>query len=98
MLRQFLVGGGVSLVNIAIHALVMTIVVRVAQNSSVKTISHPSLFLIAVMVPAGSPPHERLGTFENWGDPAIRAGLSWYLDVAETGGRPNFALRRRLLH
>ncbi len=31
-MRQFLVGGGVSVVNIAIHALVMTIVVRVAQT------------------------------------------------------------------
>jgi hypothetical protein len=31
MLRQSLVGGGVSVVNIMIHALVMTMVVRVAQ-------------------------------------------------------------------
>ena len=31
MLRQLMVGGGVSVLNIAIHALVMTIVVRVAQ-------------------------------------------------------------------
>ena len=31
MLRQFLVGGGVSLVNIAIHALIMTMVVQVAR-------------------------------------------------------------------
>ena len=35
MLRQLLVGGAVSLVNIIIHALVMTIVVRVAQAASV---------------------------------------------------------------
>jgi len=32
MLRQSLVGGGVSVVNIGIHALVMTIVVWVAQS------------------------------------------------------------------
>jgi Ion channel len=51
MLRQLLVGGGVSLVNIAIHALVMPIVVRVAQATSAKKVSRPSLFLIAVMIP-----------------------------------------------
>jgi hypothetical protein len=49
MLRQFLVGGGVSVVNIAIHALVMTIVVRVAQARGVQNRSHSSLFLIAIM-------------------------------------------------
>ena len=54
MLRQFLMGGGVSLVNIIIHALVMTIVVRVAQIASMMKISHPSLFLIAVMIPTVS--------------------------------------------
>jgi hypothetical protein len=54
MLRQFLLGGGVSLVSIIIHALVMTIVVRLAQTASMKKISHPSLFLIAVMIPTMS--------------------------------------------
>lgn len=54
MLRQFLVGGGVSLVNITIHALVMTMVVGVAQIASTRKIQHPSLFLIAVMVPTVS--------------------------------------------
>jgi hypothetical protein len=54
MLRQLLVGGGVSLVNIAIHALVMTILVRVAQATSAKKVSRPSLFLIAVMIPTVS--------------------------------------------
>jgi hypothetical protein len=54
MLRQLLVGGVVSLANIAIHALVMTIVVHVAQATSVKKVSHPSLFLIAVMIPTVS--------------------------------------------
>jgi hypothetical protein len=54
MLRQFLVGGGTSLVNIAIHALVMTMVVRVAKTASVRKIAHPSLFLIAVMIPTVS--------------------------------------------
>src|SRR5262245_66366300 len=54
MLRHFLVGGTVSLVNIAVHALVMTIVVRVAQAASANDKSHPSLFLIAVMIPTVS--------------------------------------------
>ena len=54
MLRQFLVGGGVSLVNITIHALVMTTVVGVARVAGSKKISHPSLFLIAVMIPTVS--------------------------------------------
>jgi|SRR5271157_479790 hypothetical protein len=54
MLPQFLVGGGASLVNITIHALVMTIVVRVARTTSTKKILHPSLFLIAVMIPTVS--------------------------------------------
>ena len=54
MLRQFLVGGGASLVNITIHALVMTMVVGVAQTASTRKILHPSLFLIAVMVPTVS--------------------------------------------
>src|SRR5437867_4460812 len=51
MLRQFLVGGGISLVNIAIHALVMTVVVQVAQSAGAKNRSHSSLLLIAVMIP-----------------------------------------------
>lgn len=54
MLRQFLVGGGISLVNITIHALVMTMAVRVARAGSTKKTSHPSLFLIAVMIPTVS--------------------------------------------
>ena len=40
MLRQLLVGGAVSLVNITIHALVMTTVVRVAQAARVHRDSH----------------------------------------------------------
>ena len=51
MLRQFLVGGGVSVVNIAIHALVMTTVVWVAQSRGAQIRSHRPLFLIAVMIP-----------------------------------------------
>jgi hypothetical protein len=54
MLRQFFVGGGVSLVTIAIHALVMTIVVHVARAMGTKQHTHSSLFLIAVMIPTVS--------------------------------------------
>jgi Ion channel len=54
MLKQFLIGGGVSLLNITIHALVMTTVIRVARVASAKRISHPSFFLIAVMIPTVS--------------------------------------------
>ena len=51
MLRQFLVGGGVSLVNIAIHALIMTMVVQVARSMGSKRQPHSSLVLIVVMIP-----------------------------------------------
>src|SRR5262245_20754928 len=54
MLRQFLVGGAVSLINITIHALIMATVVRVAQRASAKDRVHPSLYLTAVMSPAMS--------------------------------------------
>jgi hypothetical protein len=54
MFRQLLVGAGVSLANITIHALIMTIVVRVAQAARVKRKSRPSLFLIAAMIPTVS--------------------------------------------
>jgi hypothetical protein len=50
MLHQFLVGGAVSVCNIAIHALVMTAVVRVAQIVAAKSTLRHSLHLIAVMI------------------------------------------------
>jgi hypothetical protein len=50
MLRQILVGGGVSVVNIAIHAFVMTILVWVARAVSADNKSHPAIFLMAVMI------------------------------------------------
>ena len=49
MLVQFLVGGIVNVCNITIHALVMTVVVRVAR-ASVTTTNHPSLLLIITMI------------------------------------------------
>jgi len=51
MVRQFLVGGGVSVLNIAIHALVMTIVVRVAQVRGAEIKTHSALLLMGVMIP-----------------------------------------------
>jgi hypothetical protein len=50
MLIQFLVGGIVSICNITIHALVMTLVVRVARTSGTKKRSRPSLRLTATMI------------------------------------------------
>lgn len=49
MLRQFIVGGAVSVCNIAIHALVMALIVQVARSIGTKARLHPSLVLIAVM-------------------------------------------------
>ena len=54
MLRQLLIGGGVSLINIAIHAVVMTMVVQVARLAATTKIVHPALFLMAVMIPTVS--------------------------------------------
>ena len=50
MVLQLLVGAGACIGNIAIHALVMTIVVRVAQRFSARTALQPPLFLIVVMI------------------------------------------------
>jgi hypothetical protein len=50
MLRQFLAGGAISVGNIVIHALVMTVVVRASQATAARAASRPNLFLISVMV------------------------------------------------
>jgi len=50
MLRQLLVGAGVSAINIAIHALVMTILVWVARAVSAENKSRPAVFLMVVMI------------------------------------------------
>jgi ion channel len=49
MLIQLLVGGIVSVVNITIHSLVMSAVVRVSRHMGAKT-THPSLRLTSVMI------------------------------------------------
>ena len=56
MIRQLLVGGVVSVINIAVHAVVMTILVTVARAVGTKDrpYHHPALFLIAVMIPTVS--------------------------------------------
>lgn len=51
MLRQIFVGGGINIINIAIHAMVMTIVVRVAQRAGARSKSHSMLLLTTVMIP-----------------------------------------------
>jgi hypothetical protein len=40
MLRQFIVGGGVSVCNIAIHAFMMTLVVQVARITAKSVTTH----------------------------------------------------------
>jgi hypothetical protein len=50
MIGQFLMGGVISICNIVIHALVMTVVVRASQTTAVKVAGRPNLLLIAVMV------------------------------------------------
>ena len=54
MLWQFIVGSIVSVLNIAIHSLVMTTVVRVAHREGAERRASPSLFLIVVMIPTVS--------------------------------------------
>jgi hypothetical protein len=52
MLNQILVGGAASVGTIAIHALVMTVVIRVAHAMAARPTSHPSLHLTGVMIAA----------------------------------------------
>ena len=54
MVRQFLVGAGISLLNIAIHSLVMTTVVQLARSRGASSGARVSLLLIAVMIPTVS--------------------------------------------
>ena len=49
MLRQYLVGAATSVGNIAIHALFMAAVIRVARFADDQATTHPSFRLIAVM-------------------------------------------------
>jgi hypothetical protein len=50
MLRQFLVGTAISVCNIAIHALVMAAIMRVARIAAGRAMSRQWLRLIAVMI------------------------------------------------
>jgi|SRR5262245_54477854 len=54
MLRQILFGGGINLINIAIHALLMTFVVRVARRADARTKLRSAFLLVAVMIPTVS--------------------------------------------
>jgi uncharacterized membrane protein YgdD (TMEM256/DUF423 family) len=49
MLRQLLVGGAVSVINIAIHAMVMTTLVKVARAVSA-AYKYSAVFLMAIMI------------------------------------------------
>lgn len=50
MLNQLLVCGAVTVCNITIHAMVMTLIVQVAQATGKKRITQPSLRLASVMI------------------------------------------------
>ena len=50
MLLQFVVGAAACICNIVIHALVMLVVVRVAQGAAMTSRLGPSLLLITIMV------------------------------------------------
>ena len=50
MLLQFVVGAAASICNIAIHALVMLVLVRVAQRAAGTARLGPSLLLVTIMV------------------------------------------------
>lgn len=50
MLAQILAGTGVSVLNIAIHAAVMTVVINAAHAVGARHTSHPSMRLTAVMI------------------------------------------------
>ena len=50
VVRQFLMGGAISICNIMIHALFMTAVVRTSQATAANAALRPNIFLIAVMV------------------------------------------------
>jgi Ion channel len=52
MLRQYLVGAAASVCNIAIHAFVMAVVIRVTRIADELATSHQTLRLIAVMIAA----------------------------------------------
>jgi hypothetical protein len=52
MLRQYLVGAAASICNIAIHALVMVIVIKVTRIADELATRHQTLRLIAVMIAA----------------------------------------------
>ena len=54
MLRQILLGGGINIINIAIHALLMTTVIRVAQRVDERSRSRSALLLVAVLMPTVS--------------------------------------------
>ena len=50
MLRQYLIGAAASICNIAIHALVMVIVIKVTRIADELATRHQTLRLIAVMI------------------------------------------------
>ena len=52
MLAQILVGAGVSVLNIAIHAAIMTVVINAVHAVSTRHTAHPQTRLTAIMIAA----------------------------------------------
>ena len=51
MIRQFLFGGAISAVNIGLHAMVMMLLIRVAQIASERSKAQASQHLVLVRIP-----------------------------------------------
>ena len=51
MIRQFLFGGAISAVNIGLHAMIMMLLIRVAQIASERSKAQASQHLVLVMIP-----------------------------------------------
>jgi hypothetical protein len=51
MIRQFLVGGAISGVNIGLHALIMMVLIQIARKASTRSKSKASQHLVLVMIP-----------------------------------------------
>ena len=80
MFRQLLLAGGISVIAIAIHASVMTIVVWVAKTANAKSTSHPYLRLIGVLIPTVT-----VLMITHTVEVIIWSGAYWIVDAAPAG-------------
>ena len=66
MIRQFLFGGAISAVNIGLHAMVMMLLIRVAQIASERSKAQASQHLVLVMVIKHPRQQRRAPTLRRW--------------------------------